>query len=133
MRLPDLFGAVEAYGVQMPFGRVNHSGFYDDLLNLEPIGSGVARLYSAWHVRRLVAWLKIGEVTGVRGHGNQYRRTGEAERRRQAMRLLASATEGYVVMSQGRAWWSLAPPVHAIKEMALVFPAIQWRPEHSPR
>jgi hypothetical protein len=49
------------------------------------------------------------------------------------MRLLSSATEGYVVMSRQRAWWSLAPPVHAIKEMALVFPAIQWKPEHRPR
>jgi hypothetical protein len=133
MRLPEFIKATASYGVKAPFAGLSSNQFYDDLLLLDSVGSGVPRQYSAWHVRRLVAWLEIGRLAGRDAASNNHWTDPKVQQRHQAMRLLASATEGFVVMSGGRAWWSLVPPVHAIKEMALVFPAIQWRPEHQPR
>ena len=130
MKITQFVEAVRSYGVN-PVLTNSHSlgGFYEILLALENPGQGRSRHYSSWHVRRLVAWLTIGALVG----GADAASSATNGQRRQATRLLAAATEGFVVMSGGRAWWSLVPPVHAIKEMALVFPAIQWRPEHRPR
>jgi hypothetical protein len=98
---------------------------YEEICGLYGPGSGRKINYTPRMVRRMVAWQKIGRLTGTHYQINAQRKA--------ATRLLAFATEGYVVMSEGQAWWSLAPPIRAVKETALVFPAIQWQPEHRPR
>lgn len=117
--------AAEHYEQGVPSG---FSQFYVDLLGLDKTGSGRGRRYSTRQLRRFVSWLRITRITGAKFTGRT-----NSEQYRQAMRLMAAASEGWVVMSEGRARWSLVPPVSAFAHGAVVMPVPDWLPEHQPR
>lgn len=131
MRLDELKRAVRGYGLRVPCGiisgTVNH--FWLDFFDFDPIGSGYQRRYSTHHLRRLVSWLTIRSFTTGPRRGGRH----QVELHRHAMRLMAAASEGWIVMSNGRAHWSLVEPVAAIRHGAVALPVPDWLPEHQPR
>lgn len=125
MRLDEFLEAVESYGVRVPpsfaVGGKTHETDRRVLGVISgPPGFPGHRGYTARQVRRVVSWLLLGLTAGSS--------KGSTEVRLQAMRLLAAAPEGYVVMADGRAWWSLVGPVHALRtKCAVAVPVPQWR------
>lgn len=86
-------------------------------LDTETPGEPGHRTYSNRHVRNLVAYQTVVAFAGKV-------RTAQHKR---AIRLLAAAPAGYVVMAQGRAWWSYSPPLSAAKAGAVILPVPAWR------
>lgn len=131
MKLVEFVEAVESYGVTCPLTNTSSlRTFYRNLLGVRPVGSGHRHRYNARQIRHLVSWLVISQTAGDQvGDGSGTRPSTQAVQRRQAMHLMAAAPCGYVVMSQGRAWWSYAPPVTALKSdsMAVAIPVPAWR------
>jgi hypothetical protein len=77
-------------------------------------GSGFPREFTESQARRLVAWLRVEQVTGhKRGAQRQ-------DIRRRAARLLAAAREGWIVLSNGQVFWSLVPPVSTLRSRCAI-------------
>lgn len=137
MRLGEFLDGVRAYDVELPGGirRGSVNAFYRELLGLDDGGSGNPRRYTTNNVRQLVSWVIITQTTGgISGLGNQYKADASAGLRRHAMRLMAAASEGWIVMSKGGVRWSPEPPVlSTFTNGAVVLPVPDWLPEHQPR
>lgn len=126
MKVFEFLAAVRSYGVSiteadLQYGKYRPYGL-GSFLELDRTGSGYRRSYGARDIRQMVAWRLLEGVTGI----NQ--RIEAAGQRHRAVRLMAAAREGWVVMADGRAWWSLVEPVGTLRtQSAVALPVPQWR------
>jgi hypothetical protein len=122
MRITEFAKVVESYGVSVPAhirtGQVD-DWFYS-LLALSKVGSGHQRIYTNDQVRVLVAWQLLGRLLG--------KSSASSRLRREAAHLIADAKNGFVVLANRSASWSLDPPVNAVRSgVAVVMPVPRWK------
>lgn len=129
VRVGEWVATLKTYGVGVPrhWRTMFDVHYYDEFIDFgPPPGSGHVRVYTTRQVRRMVSWLLVNQVTGNDGHGGS--RGVGIDQRRQAMRLLSAAREGWVVLADGRAIWSLVPPVATLRtRCAIAIPVPEWR------
>lgn len=119
MTLAELLNEVSARGCRIPGSfRDGGSGrgHWRDLLGFTPGRAGYPgrRVYTERHLRLVIAWVRVTELTGHAG--------GQPRTIRKAARMLAAAPDGYVYISEGRVGWSLVPPIQALRHGAVCWP-----------